>query len=445
MDKRRLIVGGILIAVLVVGIIAGVIYYSTNTHARNQLLTQLDITPASGAGGLKASGFIEAEQIEIAAEMGGRVVELPFQEGDEVAKGDMIVRLDTALLEAQRDIAKAQLEMIIAQRDLIKATPRQEVIRQAEAQVVAAQAAADGSKQAWYDAIAIRNNPQDIQLQVADAETQVAVAQHQFTVAQVQLTMAERSQEIYYSTLDTLADLQERFPDKNFWLPWEVTFSPQNYQEAWISFNSSHETLQGAQALLDSLVALANDPQALQARVIDAEAAFHAAEAALERAQAQLADLEAGPSKEQLAAADARVQEARAALKAIDVQIEHFTIDAPIGGVVLDQPIHVGELAVPGATIVTLANLDTVELTVYIPETQFDKVYLTQKVSVSVDSFPDRTFEGVVVHIADEAEFTPRNVQTHDERVNLVYAIKIRLDNPGHALKPGMPADAIFE
>ena len=93
----------------------------------------------------------------------------------------------------------------------------------------------------------------------------------------------------------------------------------------------------------------------------------------------------------------------------------------------------------------TLANLDVVELTVYIAASQFNRIHLNQPVSVSVDSFPGQTFGGTVVYIADEAEFTPRSVQTREERVNLVYAVKIRLENPEHALKPGMPADAEFD
>jgi multidrug resistance efflux pump len=120
-------------------------------------------------------------------------------------------------------------------------------------------------------------------------------------------------------------------------------------------------------------------------------------------------------------------------------------LQAPINGLVLEQALHVGELAVPNGPVVTLANLDTVELTVYINADQFDRISLNQTVIVSVDSFPERSFEGTVVYIADEAEFTPRNVQTREERVNLVYAVKIHLENPDHALKPGMPADAAFD
>jgi multidrug resistance efflux pump len=93
----------------------------------------------------------------------------------------------------------------------------------------------------------------------------------------------------------------------------------------------------------------------------------------------------------------------------------------------------------------SIANLDEVTLVVYIPENRIGQVQLGQEVEVQVDSFPDRVFVGHVASIAGEAEFTPRNVQTQEERVNLVFAVKVRIPNPNHALKPGMPADATMQ
>jgi multidrug resistance efflux pump len=92
----------------------------------------------------------------------------------------------------------------------------------------------------------------------------------------------------------------------------------------------------------------------------------------------------------------------------------------------------------------TVANLDEVTLTVYVPEGQLGKVQIGQPVSVTVDAYPGRTFDGAVAHIASQAEFTPKNVQTREERVSMVFAVKVALANPDHALKPGMPADAVL-
>jgi HlyD family secretion protein len=90
----------------------------------------------------------------------------------------------------------------------------------------------------------------------------------------------------------------------------------------------------------------------------------------------------------------------------------------------------------------TVANLDEVKLTVYIPENRYGRIRLGQRVTAEVDSFPGKTYEGEVIYISSEAEFTPRNVQTKEERVNTVFAVKILIPNPEHELKPGMPADA---
>ena len=101
-------------------------------------------------------------------------------------------------------------------------------------------------------------------------------------------------------------------------------------------------------------------------------------------------------------------------------------------------------MAAPGAPLYTLADLDEVTLTVYVPEAELDQVSLGQMVEVTVDAYKE-VFNGQVSHIASEAEFTPKNVQTQEERVHMVFAVKVRLENADHQLKPGMPADAAFQ
>ena len=124
--------------------------------------------------------------------------------------------------------------------------------------------------------------------------------------------------------------------------------------------------------------------------------------------------------------------------------MERLTLTAPVGGIVVERLVHVGELASPGASLFTLANLDEVTLTVYVPETDLGQVWLGQTVEVTVDAYGD-VFTGQVSHIASQAEFTPKNVQTQEERVHMVFAVKIQLGNADHRLKPGMPADATFQ
>ncbi len=161
-------------------------------------------------------------------------------------------------------------------------------------------------------------------------------------------------------------------------------------------------------------------------------------------AQTQLEGLGIGATPEQIAAVEAQVGVARAALDLLEVQTEKLTLPAPISGLVLEMPAHVGELAVPGAPLATLADLENMTLTVYVPEDEIGMVQIGQPVSVTVDAYPDRTFPGTVGFIASQAEFTPKNVQTREERVNMVFAVKVKLPNDDHALKPGMPADAVI-
>ena len=176
-----------------------------------------------------------------------------------------------------------------------------------------------------------------------------------------------------------------------------------------------------------------------------AKAQVTQAQAGVDRARAALAALEAGAGESLLQPAQAAVDAALANLDEIDRQIANQAIRSPIAGVVMEQLVLVGELALPGWPIVLVADLSEVELEVYIPEADLNWVHLDQHVVVRVDAYPERDFDGVVTSIANEAEFTPRNVQTPNERVILVYAVTIRLANPDEALKPGLPADAIFE
>jgi multidrug resistance efflux pump len=216
------------------------------------------------------------------------------------------------------------------------------------------------------------------------------------------------------------------------------------YWKAWVGVNMAQAGLDGANTALHDLYAIRDNPQDLNAQIDAAEAQYLAAEAAVQMAQAQLDALEAGATDEEIDMAEAHVQQAEAALDALLALREKQDIMAPVGGMVLEVSIREGELAAPGATLLTLGDLDQVTLTVYVPANRLGYVDIGQEVEVYVDSFPDRVFLGDVVAIANEAEFTPRNVQTQEERVNMVFAVEIRIPNPapGYPLKPGLPADA---
>jgi multidrug resistance efflux pump len=120
-------------------------------------------------------------------------------------------------------------------------------------------------------------------------------------------------------------------------------------------------------------------------------------------------------------------------------------IHTPLAGVVLYRHVEPGEIVSAGAPLLTVIDLDNLELTVYVPEDRYGRIQLGQVLPVAVDSYPGETFQGTVRHIADQAEFTPRNVQTTDNRKTTVFAVRLALESSGGKLKPGMPADVYFD
>jgi len=149
-------------------------------------------------------------------------------------------------------------------------------------------------------------------------------------------------------------------------------------------------------------------------------------------------------SKKDLDNAEAAFSVARANVDQVSAAIDYAMIYSPISGVVLERNLEVGEMAFPGSAILTIADLSRPWIRIYVEESRLGQVKLNQKALISVDSFPGKRFNGTVVAISNKAEFTPKTIQTRDERVKLMYAVKIALDNSEDRLRPGMPADAVI-
>lgn len=442
--------------------------------------------------GIVVSGFIEAEEVDIAPEVGGRISEVRVSEGDRVEPGAVLVLLDDTLARAQLEVALAGLEVAQATLAQARAGARAEVIRQAEADLAQAVAARDAAYQAWQDALAILENPQEIEVQIALAEAQLAeaeaalrqaeairdaaqIANDAFERARAEFPPGERRrlrvaqgslEEILPDLPPELQELIEGLPDGTYsYDDWEILLSdgqvtvyrwttfaypldahliPNRYWKGWIGYNTAQAALEGLRRTLDLLYALRADPQEIQAQAQQAEARYRAAVAAVDMARARLDALRAGPTPQEIAALEAQVQQAEAEVQSAQALMDKLVLTAPVAGQVLEVVSQEGELAVPGMTLLTLADLDPARLTVYVPENRLGDVRVGQLVEVRVDSFPGRVFLGRVASIASEAEFTPRNVQTQEERVNMVFAVRVVIPNPDQALKPGMPADAVI-
>jgi HlyD family secretion protein len=375
---------------------------------------------------LTASGTIQVEEIRIAAEMAGRVLDVRARAGEQVRTDDILVVLDATPLLLQLSLAEAAVATARADLALARSGPRAEQIAAAQAALALAEAQRDGALAAWENARVAIENPRELDARIAEARTQVALAEQGAELAEAILA-SERlllDQHLEGTTQRRVAEFQ-------------VTAA----EEALAAAQADQET---ARRLLYWLRLIRSEPLALAAQANAAEGQHRVAEARVKVAQAQLDDLEAGPSAVEIRVPESAVRQAEAETNVLQVRLNRLTLRSPIDGIVLRRVLTAGELAAPAATILTVADLSKVVLVVHVPENRVGQVRLGQSALVTVDSYPSRTFRGQVTRIGDEPEFTPRNVATAEKRLNTFYSVEIRLPNPERLLKPGMPADADF-
>jgi HlyD family secretion protein len=176
-----------------------------------------------------------------------------------------------------------------------------------------------------------------------------------------------------------------------------------------------------------------------------AATALKRAEAIFKAAQQRYNEAVEGSRKEDIEIARANLNQANASLGLSKVNLGYAVLRAPSSGVITVRQAELGEVVEPGSPVVTLADLDHLWLRAYIAETDLGSIHWGQDATVTTDTYPGKHYHGRISFISPDAEFTPKSVQTNQERVTLVYRIKIDLDNPNHELKPGMPADAHIE
>jgi hypothetical protein len=224
--------------------------------------------------------------------------------------------------------------------------------------------------------------------------------------------------------------------------------------------DAAQNSYDAAKAELDSAQQAYDDMLSTEAadKVLKSRAVLSVALERFQAAQDQLSRLQTGENSLKVAAASATLEQAKAGtqqaldaaqqaqanLALLDAQIAKLTIYAPMDGVVLARNVDPGEFVQPGGAAITMANLNGLTLTVYVSEDRYGEIHLGQAVEVTVDSFPGETFNATVSYISDQAEFTPRNVQTVQGRSATVYAIKLKVSDPDGKLKLGMPADVVF-
>lgn len=210
------------------------------------------------------------------------------------------------------------------------------------------------------------------------------------------------------------------------------------------SLAAAEDEYQRMKNLLDQGAATKQQYDGAKAKLDASQSQYQAAVSQHKAAVEQVNLVKAGATEEAVSAAQSTFNQAVAAWETYKAQWEKTKIIAPVGGVVTEKAVETGETVNPGSTIAVVTNLQDLWVEVFIGEAELGKIKLAQKAEVTVDAFPGQTFAGKVTYISPEAEFTPKNVQTKEERTNMVFKVKVSLDNADGGLKPGMPADIVF-
>jgi HlyD family secretion protein len=428
---------------------------------------------AANSGVLQGSGSIEATEVSVATDTAGRIKAVLAGEGDSVKAGQELVQFDDAILQAQRrqaeaslsaaqaNVAAAEASQAAAQANLdqVKAGARSQELEAELHAVVAAQGrvtTAEGQLAQTRGGLQASQAARD-QAAAAFANLKQGARPEQIEAVSVAYQQAQAAVNVAQSNYDKIASRPDAGALPQSLALQQATFALQAAKSNYEGMLSGATTPQ-----LDQARAAINQAQAgilqASATISQTESALVTAKAGLSAEQARLDMMRAGARPEQVRAAEAQVAAAQAQAKAaagqvaaalaninlLDTQIGRLTIKAPADGVVFSRAVEPGEVALPGGTLAVLADLGHLSVTVYLPEDRYGEVKLGDAARVSVDSFPGQVFQGTVQHIADRAEFTPRNVQTPTGRRTTVFAVKLSVDNPESKLKPGMPADVVF-
>jgi HlyD family secretion protein len=375
------------------------------------------------SGALTASGTIEATAVTIAPEVAGRVTTVTAAEGDAVGAGATLVTLDDTLLAAQRDQAEAAVAVAQANEKAAQAN-----VDAAEADAERAQAAVGAAEAARLAAAGARDGAAaSLRLARAGASgSQLAMASSQVRQAQA----AWRSLRDAYVKLSAMEKQS---------LAGRTMKAQRDTARAAIGTAQAQYGVVRAGSRSQQKDAARATVAAARAQVTAAARQVDAAEAQAAAARARVDGAKAGTE-----AAAAQLDAAEAGLAVVDAQLGRLALVSPVAGTVITRTIEPGEVVSPGAALMELADLEHLTLTVYVPEDRYGQVAVGEQVRVTVDSWPGQTFTGTVARIADQAEFTPRNVQTVEGRTSTVFAVELALDPSDGKLKPGMPADVTF-
>lgn len=351
----------------------------------------------NGDDSLHVSGNIEAVEVAISFKIPGRVVKRYVDEGDPVKEGQPVAQLETADLQADAALARAQLHA--AQAALA------ELLAGSRPDEIAAALATMQKAQANYAELKNGSRPQEI-----------AASKAELRAAEVDRDHLKR---------DSDRDEQLRRTDPG-------TISVEQVDRAAAAYRMANQRYLEAVKRYELIKEGPRQEEIMQAK------------AAMEQAQAQYRLVKEGPRIEDIDQARAKVEQAKASLQAAETKLGYATVTSPLTGVVLSKDTEPGEYVAPGTPVVTVADIENLWLRAYVDERDLGKrnIALGTAAEITTDAYPGKVYQGHVSFISSEQEFTPKSVETNRERVKFVYRIKIDVKNPDKELKPGMPADA---
>jgi HlyD family secretion protein len=400
-------------------------------------------------GALTASGFIESTQVNVAPELAGRAVDVLIEEGQAVREGEALLRLDPSLLTAQRAVASAAVDSATAA--LAAAQTKYDQTLDAALAAQAAQRSKDWQSSApgefdqpnWYI-------EQEQQIASAQAELDDAQAAIDDAVENLNRVITDLKNSEFLTAEQELADARAAFV-----IAEQVKDQASNASDnsglsdaAQDYYDDTVTRLDDAEEAYNDLMNSdeADDVRYARGQVLVAQQRYDAAYARLLTLQTGADSPVVIAAGKELEKSKSALEQAEASLALIDAQIAKLEVKAPMDGIILTRNIEPGEFIQPGAVALTLANLNDLTITVYIPEPRINEIQLGQaaKVTIDVAEGESPVFDAVVVHIADQAEFTPRNVQTVEGRSSTVFAVKLMVTDPEGILKIGMPADVVF-
>jgi len=353
---------------------------------------------------IKLSGNIELTQVDISFKVPGKLMERTVDEGDSVKKGMLIARIDRDQIDQQRTRDTASVSS--SQWALQQSKSSLDWQRQTTAADVDLKKAALQQAQAHLDELLNGSRPQEIQ------EARQAVADIRAQNEQARLDW-DRAQPLMKND----------------------DISKSQYDAFRARLDSTTASLKQAQ---ERLAMVEEGPR--KEEIAAARAQVEQAKAALQMSEANR--LEIQRRKEDLDARRSDVERARAQVGMTDAQVADTTVRSPIDGIVLVKSAELGEVVAAGTTVVTIGDIDHPWMRAYINERDLGRVKLGMKADVTSDSYKGKTYTGRVTFISPEAEFTPKQIQTAEERVKLVYRIKIEVENPNRELKSNMPVEA---